>query len=54
MNYDCAPLKWVNRWQDLSCVCGLWLWVARDREVREKSSGMWSIYGEKEKAWSED
>ena len=19
MNYDCAPLKWVNRWQDLSC-----------------------------------
>ena len=43
MNYDCAPLKWVNRWQDLSCVCGLWLWVARDREVRKQSNGVWSI-----------
>ena len=46
----CAPFKWVNRWRDR----GYGLWVAREREVREKSSGVWSIYGEKEEAWSED
>ena len=46
----CAPFKWVSIWRDRGCG----LWVARDREVREKSSGMWSIYGKKEKAWSED
>ena len=54
MIYGCAPLLNGSAGGEIKV-------VARDRKVREKSSGVWSvecgiwsIYGKKEEAWSED
>ena len=55
----CAPLKWVNRWQDLSCA--VWpVAVGGKRQRSEKAKQwsvecrVWSLYAEKEEDWSED
>ena len=51
MNYDCTPLKWVNRWQDLSCA--VWPVAVGGKRQRSEKAKQWSVE-HPEKDWFED